>query len=199
MIYASLDENDLIRLLNEGDKNAFQEIYKRYWKKLYQVAERKVRKEIAEEIIQDIFISLWNNRKTTINNLKYYLFSSVKYGILNHFKKQITEYNFSEEALYESSKFDNSTEYSLFLEDLLKSIEAALLHLPPKTQQIFRLSRFELLSTKEIAVQLNLSEKAIEYHLTQALKTLRIYLKKHYFLCFYGIVFLKEYFFIELL
>lgn len=185
MNYTSLDDTTLTELLNTDEKGAFQEIYKRYWKKLFQVAERKVRREIAEEIIQDIFVNLWNNRKTKINNLKYYLFSSVKYGILNQLKKEVSENNFAKYALYSLQETDNSTEYTLLLNELSEALETGLSQLPEKTQQVFRLSRFELFSTKEIAERLDLSEKAIEYHITQALKNLRQYLKDYHFTIFF--------------
>lgn len=188
MQYTSLDDDKLCQLLSDDDKNAFQEIYKRYWKKLYIVAERKTHRQNAEEIIQDLFANLWQNRKNRINNLKFYLFSSVKYGILNQIKKEINEQKFAEYALYSLQNSDNSTDYTLLLNDLSESLESGLAKLPAKTQQIFKMSRFELLSIKAIALKCDLSEKAIEYHISQALKTLKDHLKNYHLLAFFTFI-----------
>ncbi|TAH21164.1 MAG: RNA polymerase sigma-70 factor [Cytophagales bacterium] len=175
--YTVFSDNQLAELLCKGDRNAFREIYLRYWKKMYQVAERKVPKEIAEEIVQDIFVNFWNKRETQVANLNYYLFSSVKYAILNYFKKQITENEYAAYKLYVSKDNENTTDYDLLISELETAVNNALASLPEKTQIVFRLSRFDFLPHKEIAIQLNISEKAIEYHITQALKVLKMSLK----------------------
>jgi len=178
--YDTFSDEQLAALLCKGEKDAFRQIYLRYWKKLYQLAEKKVPKEIAEEIVQDVFVRLWNNRETQIQNLQYYLFSAVKYGILNYIKKQITENKYIEYKLYVSKNNENATDYDLLLAELHVAIAQALTLLPQKTQQIFSLSRFDFLSHQEIAIQLNISEKAIEYHITQALKVLKVQLKNFF-------------------
>lgn len=71
------------------------------------------------------------------------------------------------------------TESSLTFHELSQAIEKAIATLPEKTRQVFRLSRFDHLSIREIATNLNISEKAVEYHITQSLKTLRFYLKDY--------------------
>ena len=76
----------LLERLGTGDQNAFQEIYQRYWYKLFQVARRKVIfEEDAEEIVQDIFVDLWERReRLLINDLSKFLFKAVKYQILDY-------------------------------------------------------------------------------------------------------------------
>lgn len=175
--YTVFSENQLAELLCQGDRDAFREIYLRYWKKMYQVAERKVPKEIAEEIVQDIFVNLWSKRGVQVANLNYYLFSSVKYAILNYFRKQITENEYVAYKLSVNKEHENTTDYDLLISELETAVNDALSHLPEKTQAVFRLSRFDYLPHKEIAIQLNISEKAIEYHITQALKVLKMSLK----------------------
>lgn len=180
MNYDTFSDQQLATLLCKGEREAFRQVYLRYWKRLYQIAERKVPKEIAEEIVQDIFVRLWSKRETPIQNLQYYLFSAVKYGILNHIKKQIIENKHIEYKLHVSKNNENTTDYDLLLAELQAAITQALTLLPQKTQQIFSLSRFDFLSHQEIAIQLNISEKAIEYHITQALKVLRVQLKNFF-------------------
>ena len=100
--YKIFTDDILSRLLRTGDEMAFQEIYQRFWKKLYAVAYRKVGvKEIAEELIQDIFEKLWNKRESVIiENLDYYLFSAVKYSVINYIKSQITEQKYFDQLKY---------------------------------------------------------------------------------------------------
>jgi RNA polymerase sigma-70 factor (ECF subfamily) len=69
------------------------------------------------------------------------------------------------------------------------AIEKAIYQLPDKTQTVFKMSRFEEKSHKEIAVTLDLSEKSVEYHITQALKFLRVYLKDYLTILLFGLIF----------
>lgn len=179
-IHHTCSDNQLTELLVLGDRQAFHEIYLRYWKKLYQFAEKKIPKEAAEEIVQDVFVNTWQRHTEPIINLNYYLFSATKYGILNYFKKQLTESEYVKHQKHLRITVENTTDYDLMLQELQTAIQEALLQLPEKTQQVFRLSRFDFLPHKEIATQLNISEKSIEYHITQAIKTLREYLKKNF-------------------
>jgi RNA polymerase sigma-70 factor (family 1) len=167
-------DSDLIARLQADGRDAFQEIYKRYWKDLYAVAARKVRSDIAEEIVQDVFVNLWKNRERPIENLKYYLFSAVKYGILNHIKAETVSERYLDFVKIQPQSVDTTAEQNLHLADLNRQIEVVLASLPNKTQTVFSMSRFDYLPVKEIAAQLSLSDKAVEYHLTQALKALRI-------------------------
>lgn len=169
----------LIELLQAGDESAFQEIYHRYWYKLYIVARRKVNaEEDAEEIVQDIFVDLWERRtRLTINELDKYLFSAVKYKVLNYIKSQIVRQTYQTERLSITIDADSNTEEELAYKDLNQAIMEGIGQLPSKTQEIFQLNRLEGLSVKEIAELLHIPERTIEYHITQSLRTMRIYLK----------------------
>jgi RNA polymerase sigma-70 factor (family 1) len=167
-------DSNLTTRLHADESDAFQEIYRRYWKNLYAVTVRKVRSDIAEEIVQDVFVNLWKNREKPIDNLKHYLFSAVKYGVLNHIKAEAVSERYLDFAKIQPQPVDTATEQNLYLADLNRQIEVVLASLPDKTKTVFSMSRFEYLPVKEIAAQLSLSEKAVEYHLTQALKALRV-------------------------
>ena len=169
----------LIELLETGDESAFQEIYLRYWYKLYMVARRKVSaEEDAEEIVQYIFVDLWERRNNlNINDLNKYLFSAVKYKVLNYIKSQIVRQTYQTEKLSITINADTNTEEELAYKDLNQAIMEGIGQLPSKTQEIFRLNRLEGLSVKEIAELLHIPERTIEYHVTQSLRTMRIYLK----------------------
>ncbi len=171
----------LLEGLRKDRKDAFREIYLRYWNEVFLVAYRKVRhKALAQELAQNLFISLWERRlESDIKNLRSYLFSSLKYGIINHYKSQIVHEKYLS-YLNESSAVDTcSTEQSLLLRDLSEAIEKGISLLPSKTQEVFLLSRVENRSIKDIARALNISEKAVEYHVTRSLKAMRLHLKDY--------------------
>jgi DNA-directed RNA polymerase specialized sigma24 family protein len=86
------DERLVLLLLNE-DQDAFAKIYEKYWKKLLGMAIYKTNdRVVAEEIVQELFVSLWEKRKSAvIHNLENYLFVSLKYLIIHHIKKVIAE------------------------------------------------------------------------------------------------------------
>lgn len=161
--------------LTQGSRDAFAEIYERYWSPLYRVAYQKLRvQEVAEELVQDLFVSVWQKRELLIiNQLKSYLFSALRFSIIDHIRTLTVHERFV--AYYEAfaSDTDYQTENALALHDLTEAVERSLQTLPDKSQTVFRLSRFEHLTIPEIAQRLDLSEKAVEYHLTRALTALR--------------------------
>lgn len=179
MEYKILSDELLVKLLRVGEQDAFEEIYRRYWQKLLRSAQFKLRsKETIEEILQDLFISLWEKReKVLIENLEAYLNTSLKYLIINQIKKQILQEKFVEYSLKKNELTDDVDE-SVAFNELSVAIEKAIGQLPEKTQQIFRLNRLEYKSVKEISVLLETPERTVEYHITQALKALRIHLRE---------------------
>lgn len=179
MEYKILSDELLVKLLRVGEQDAFEEIYRRYWQKLLRSAQFKLRsKETIEEILQDLFISLWEKReKVLIENLEAYLNTSLRYLIINQIKKQILQEKFIEYSLKKNELTDDVDE-SVAFNELSVAIEKAIEQLPEKTQQIFRLNRLEYKSVKEIAVLLETPERTVEYHITQALKALRIHLRE---------------------
>jgi RNA polymerase sigma-70 factor (family 1) len=180
------DDLLLSRLKSDDDK-AFRAIYQRYGKRCFGLALQKLRsKEVAEEITQNIFISLWERRhQLTIQNLESYLMVSIKYQTLNYIESKLTREKFALTLppQYAEGSSENTVENAVFVQDLMKALENALESLPEKTQEAYRLSRFENLSGKEIAERMHLSEKTVEYHISQSLKFLRTQLKDFIAVC----------------
>lgn len=175
-----LSEQKLIEALRSGDENAFTAIYKEYWYKMFLVAYRKLQhREIAEELIQDIFTRLWKEReKVQIVRLDYYLFSAVRYEIIDHIRACRPQNEYLDYYLAFSEFEDFSTENTVAFNDLVETIDKGLDILPEKSKEIFKLNRIENWSVPQIADHFELSEKAVEYHLTKATKSIRIYLKE---------------------
>lgn len=168
-------DEQLVINLSESNKRAFEEIYNRYWYKLFCISYHQTgSKEEAEELVHDLFESLWNRRmESNIKNLSTYLVISLKYLITNLVKSRITWRKYQEYVLLNKMQEISSTEENIQFNDLSAAIDRAMKKLPEKTSRVFQLSRFENRSVKSIAEELHISEKAVEYHITRSLKILK--------------------------
>lgn len=167
---------DVIR--QHDDHLAFAELYHRYWKKIFDLAVNSLQSpEMAEECVQDIFCSLWTRRSTL--QLKYslytYLAAAVKYKTINmmdkiHRKEQKRAY------LIFATDLVSSAETPLLEKEFLDSLNKAINQLSEKCRIVFKMSREEGKKHKQIAKELNISEKTVNNHLTKALKDLNRHL-----------------------
>jgi RNA polymerase sigma-70 factor (family 1) len=179
--YAPYTDLELLEAIRRDDEEAFTELFKRYWKKAHDMAYPRVRsKEVTAEIVQDLFIALWDKRAShSINHLPSYLYSAIKNKALNYMAAQVVRKNYWEYCRKFFLDRDNATENAVEFDELMEAIETGMEHLPEKSKKVFRLNRLEGRSIPEIADALNLSEKAIQYHLTLSLKKLRLHLKDY--------------------
>ncbi len=169
-----LTDGSLMDLLRSSDAKAFEAIYRRYWHQLYGfVYQQTGSKEEAEEIIQEIMLSLWKNRGTShIRDLGAFLFIAARNLTNRYFREKINLRKYREYELMREV-FENIDFDRVFSEnELSKAIEKALDQLPEKTAAIFRM-KLDDLPVKTIAEQMGLSDKAVEYHITKSLKAIR--------------------------
>lgn len=173
------DDAALVQALNDGDARAFEEIYERYWLPLFTTAQRKIgSREAAEEMVQDLFTALWHKRaENRIEKLPHYLHTALKYRIIDYLRARTTHAGYLSYRQAWPLGPDHSTEELVAAEDLSVALAESLTLLPDATREVFRLSRLEHQSIPEIADQLHVSPKTVEYHLTRALKMLRVRLK----------------------
>jgi len=177
----------LAGLFELGDIGAFEEIYNRYWLKLYSAAYKRLKeREAAKEIVQDFFTNFWINREQVKiqTSLQGYLFTSIKYLVLNYKRAEAVRNSYAGVLLMVNSSFDNSTEESYDYKELLERVEVEVNHLPPKCRNVFELSRKQYKTNKEIAQLMGISEKTVENHLTKALRYLRVNLNSVLLLAF---------------
>ncbi|WP_426582179.1 RNA polymerase sigma-70 factor [Mucilaginibacter sp. R-33] len=177
----------LTELFTLGDIDAFEEIYNRYWLKLYSAAYKRVKeRETAQEIVQDFFTSFWINREQVKiqTSLQGYLFTSIKYLVLNYKRAEAVRNSYAEILLMVNNSFDNSTEENYYYKELLERVETEVNQLPPKCRNVFELSRKQYKTNKEIAQLMGISEKTVENHLTKALRYLRVNLNSLLLLTF---------------
>jgi len=173
-----LSENrKLITALKSGSEKAFTEIYNKYWKKLLAISYHILKdKEQAQEVVQEVFISIWNNRKEIeIDSIEGYLATAVKYSTFKVIYKN-KRLNEIEQGLQQADSYleDDKIE-ARFLKDYLDGV---IEKLPEKCRIIFKLSRETYLTNQEISDNLNISVKTVEAHITRAIKILRINLSK---------------------
>ena len=174
-------EEDLMENFRKGSPDAFEKIFKSHWHRLYTIARSKVQShEEAEEIVQGIFSSLWEKRASLlITNLSYYLVTALRNKIIDDIRAKITQRKYWDYYKNFIPQQKNVTDDLVIFDDLSGAFEQAVNRLPEKSREIFRLSRLEGRSKQEIAKLLQLSEKAIEYHLTKSIKELRSQLKDY--------------------
>ncbi|MBE8721846.1 RNA polymerase sigma-70 factor [Sphingobacterium pedocola] len=173
--YSNHTDVELLSLLIQSDAVAFTEIYNRYWKKLFVLAANRMHNlEDAEEVVQDIFTSLWNRRdKVEITSeLSSYLAVSVKYRVIRTLNRYYNMQKYVDAALTDHA-IDDSTQQYLAFDELRTELGKYVQQLPEKCKLVFQLSREEGYSQKQISEELGISEKTVEAHLGKAFKTLR--------------------------
>ena len=158
-------------------EEAFEEIYSTFWSKLYGLAYNYFRdKTTAEELVQDVFVHFWikRNELSHVTDMRAYLFKSMKNRIYDEFDKIVVREKLIKNVTLKTNAEIHSTEETVAFEDTLALLNKEIAKLPPTTQTIFRLSRFDRYTNEEIASRLHVSAKAVEYHITVALKKLHI-------------------------
>lgn len=177
---AQYNEKELLLKIAEGDEKAFNVLVHQYWNTFFSHALAYLKSvEKAEETTQDIFMRVWQARQTlpAVNSLKDYLFIVARNQIYNEARKKIMQLYLpleNQEAGYASPV--QETEFKETYQLLLQGIEA----LPEQRRKIFKMSRLEGMSNKQIAANLSMHKDTVYQYIVKALNFLKIYLKEHY-------------------
>ncbi len=173
MIYI---ESKILKELKNGDHAAFEEIFKRYSKQLYQFSLSYLKSEAAaEDIVQEVFIKIWNNRKEikTDTSFQSYLFTITLNSVRKYFNQLTRSNELKHEILLDSHGHNpNFNDYSNY-QFMLDKLEEFIKQMPEKRREVFIKKKFEERSLKEISEELNITAKTVEYHITEAMKYLR--------------------------
>ncbi len=174
-----------------SDKKKFEIIFKKYYQQLCAFAYNFMEDlQDAEEIVQDVFVDIWNNNKINIKiSLKAYLYTSVKNKCLNKKKHILVREEYKEENKKNLEQSNFNTDQKIEASELERKIRNLIEKLPLKRQKIFILSRYNGLKYKEIAKKMNISVKTVENQMSSALKFLRKELVEY--ICILILIFIK--------
>lgn len=178
----TLFDKELLEQMTGGPhaEQAFEELYNRYWSKLYMLAYNRLRsREAAEEIVQDFFTSIWVKRNSLRIDQSFatYMHSAIRYNVINYWQKEYIRKRYREEISVTTGT-DYNTEDTIGVNDLKRVINEELCRLPERCRTVYNLSRNDYKTNKEIAMELGISEKTVENQLTKALGRIRLGLQQ---------------------
>ena len=185
-----ISEAEWILALKVGDLQAFNDLFDCYGKRLYYFSIRYLKlEENAEEIVQEVFMKIWNNRLelSAQKSLEAYLFTIARNGILNTIRKSKSEQAYLNYAKINPGK-NVLLDEELNFNELEKAYHQVIEQLSPRRKEIFLLSREQSLSNAEIAEKMNISVKTVENQMTSAISEIRKNLRS---LGFSGIIFFE--------
>lgn len=175
-------EKDLIFHLRNGDRAAFEILFHFYYPGLVVYSSQfTIDRMESEEIVQDFFVKFWqrHNEIQLTDSLKGYFFSSVKHSCFNYLKHKKVKQKYVV-ALGKLSENHLVYDPDLYIaSELQLKIKHAIDHLPDKCRKVFNMSRIQGMNNEEIALELNISKRTVETHVSNALKQLREELKDY--------------------
>eukprot|EP01133_Synstelium_polycarpum_P002885 gene2885-3311_t len=191
MAFEDLSDQSLIAECRTGNLKAFDQLFKKYFHRLYQYTLRHIdNPQLAEELVMDLMVWLWKKREEieVKGDLSSYLFRAIKNSIYNHFRK--TELaTTSLDKVFIEAVASQTSEDSLAAKELGQRYQTSLAQLTPQRRKVFQLSREEDMTYPEIASHLNLSIKTVEAHVSASLQFLRKHFKDYADLILLVIVF----------
>lgn len=141
MLQQPPSDADLLASIKNDDASAFKILYDRYWERLYIQACKRIDKDEAKDMVQEVMTTLWRRRKEVVTQqegIGRYLHSAVKYRVISHYAYTASEIH--NNHLFEVLE-SHSLVQSVETKELNEVLEAAISRLPARMQQVFRLSR----------------------------------------------------------
>ncbi len=177
MLSLTLSDEELISRLREGKDKAFDILYIRYRQRMVATAVQRLKNQpAAEELVQDIMTDIWQRRAQLViqTNFSVYIFSALRYAVLDYIRKSAAKDQYIKEMLAIASvSFEENVPSATDMEVLYNRLEYCVDALPDKCKAVFKLSRLENKSVIEISNQLGISVDTTKYHIATAMKILR--------------------------
>ena len=176
------DEHSLVLRLIDGDEDAFCELYAAYKNRLIYFVMRFLKsREYAEDIFQDAFTIVWQGRRFINPDASFsaYLYTIVRNRILNQLRDLANQDKLKEQILSQAVNYTNETKDTILANDLRQFISRGLQQLTPRQREIFKMSREQQMSHREIAEALGISVNTVQESISISLRTLRAYLEKN--------------------
>lgn len=182
-MYENLDnEKDLLRLLAQGDEDAFQQLFRHHWNQVYGAALRLTKSpEQARDLAQDIFLKVWLNRAQMqeVRNFSAFLYTVSRNLIHDHIQTKVFRES-NKEYLQSYLAYNESTPQRLLEnKELGQLLQEAVDTLQPQLKQVFTLGRLKGFKHEEIALQLKITPLSSKVYMVRALIAIRKYLEKH--------------------
>jgi len=168
------DDAELLLLISNGSKPAFDQLYNKYWKDVYNTAFKRLNDaDKAQDVAQDVFVQLWiRSAKSPIENLQAYLHVAARNGVFKQLEKESQYLSLPDSAENLESSFDHA-DANMLHEEFVKAFIDLVDNLPFQQKIIFNLRFNEGLSSQEIADKLQISPKTVRNQMGRALSTLR--------------------------
>lgn len=169
--------------LTQGNQEAFRSLFGEYARRIFVFARGYLKSnEEAEEVVQEVFIKIWNVRASINTELSFksYLFKITYSYIRDLFLKKARENSYKHDLLDFAVDFDNRTEEKIDYQSLLELVEGLIDRLPPRQKEVIILKKKDGLPVKEIAELLDISPRTVEKHLSEALKFLKTELSEEH-------------------
>jgi RNA polymerase sigma-70 factor (family 1) len=176
--YEQHTDQYLLQQLTHNDQAAFTAIYQRYWQALFREAMNVLRSQKeAEDCVQELFVSLWRRRQSlaVTTSLGAYLHTAVRYQCIDIIEKDMKRGGYLKDFTnyLEEHQAIPSVEEEMYARDLAANIDQVMDKMPGKMREVFRLSRHEHLTHREIADRLHISEETVKKQIYLALKILK--------------------------
>lgn len=176
------EESTLLSMLAQDSEYAFQLLFDRYRNNTYKVAQMYVKSPvIAEEIVQDVFLKLWYQRKNLleIRSLENWLFTLTRNLTFNSLKKIAYEWKAREKWLDQNVLSENNTDHELLNKEYHQLLQQAIDNLSSQQQQVYKLAKEEGLSYEAISEHLSISALTVKTHMARALASVRLFFQQN--------------------
>ncbi|MBI6120887.1 RNA polymerase sigma factor [Salegentibacter maritimus] len=176
------DDKLLVAQLKNGNERAFEKLYEKYSGGIYGFSLKLLKStDFAEEVVQDVFLKVWNTRNDLDVNLNFksFIYTIAKNQSLNILKRAANDLNLRDQLLYTQETFSTSTKDNLLNKEYENVKRNAINSLSSGRRRIFLMSREEGLSYEEIAKNLGISVNTVKTQMKTALKNIRKHLSKH--------------------
>lgn len=176
----NLIDKQLYISMQQGNKKAFDTLFIKYYAMLCAFARSFVSLEDAEEVVQDTMLQIWENRKTNHidSSVHHYLFKAVKNKCYTLMTRNSLRFQIENILTPDTQELFEDPDFYI-IDELTQKIEKAILNLPESYRIAFEMHRFQNKTYQEIAEELNISSKTVDYRIQQALKQLRKELKDY--------------------
>lgn len=178
----NLDEIKLLEQLMLGQEAAFKQIYLKYHGRLYGLALKLVKsQELSKEIVQDVFVKVWENRSHINKELSFtaFIFRIAHNHIFNILKRASKEASIKNEILAAAEIASNCTENEVIAAEYETLATNAIEQLPAQRKLIFKLCRNEGKSYEEVSYTLGISKSTVRDHMVKSIKFIKEYLHTH--------------------